>query len=146
MPNVAKVLKGEITKISRREVQSAIGNIEKSNRNLRKTVVDLKKRVASLEKENKHLMAQTRKPQAELLKEHSEDGGRARFTSRGIRSLRSRLRLSQADFAKLVGATTHAVYLWEKKAGALNLRDRTKASLLSIRGLGAKEARAKLDE
>jgi hypothetical protein len=47
MPNVAKVLKGEITKISRREVQSAIGNIEKSNRNLRKTVVDLKKRVSS---------------------------------------------------------------------------------------------------
>jgi DNA-binding transcriptional regulator YiaG len=146
MPNVEKVLKGEIARISRKEVQFAIGGIEKSNRNLRKSVVDLKKRVASLEKENKQLIAETRRPQVESVKEHSENGGRARFTSKGIRSLRSRLRLSQADFAKLAGATTHAVYLWEKKQGPLNLRDKTKESILSIRGLGAKEARMKLDE
>jgi hypothetical protein len=56
------------------------------------------------------------------------------------------LRLSQADFGKLLGATPHAVYLWEKKIGALNLRDKTKAAILSIRGLGAKEAKEKLAE
>ena len=54
--------------------------------------------------------------------------------------------LTQADFAKLVGATTHAVYLWEKKEGPLNLRDKTKKALLSIRGMGAREAKAKLEE
>ena len=56
------------------------------------------------------------------------------------------MRLSQADFGKLLGATPHAVYLWEKKLGALNLRDKTKAAILSVRGLAAREAKEKLAE
>jgi DNA-binding XRE family transcriptional regulator len=73
-----------------------------------------------------------------------EESKKARFTSRGIRSLRRKLRLSQADFGKLVGTTAHSVYLWERKEDALSLRDKTKAAILSIRGLGAKEEREKL--
>jgi hypothetical protein len=38
------------------------------------------------------------------------------------------------------------VYLWEKKIGALNLRDKTKSAILSSRGLGAREAKEKLAE
>jgi len=34
----------------------------------------------------------------------------------------------------------------ERKEGALSLRDKTKAALLSIRGLGAREAKEKLAE
>jgi len=56
------------------------------------------------------------------------------------------LRLSQLDFGKLLGTTAHSVYLWEKKEGALKLRDKTRQALLSIKGLRAGEARAKLDE
>ena len=63
-----------------------------------------------------------------------------------IRALHKKLRLSQADFGKLLGATPHAVYVWEKKIGALNLRDKTKAAILSVRGLGAREAKEKLGE
>ena len=48
MANVAKVLKEEIARISRKEVKSAIGGLGKSNMNLRKIVADRKKRVASL--------------------------------------------------------------------------------------------------
>lgn len=61
-------------------------------------------------------------------------------------ALRKKLRLSQADFGKLLGTTPHAVYLWEKKLGALNLQDKTKAAILSVRGLGAREAKEKLAE
>jgi DNA-binding transcriptional regulator YiaG len=69
-----------------------------------------------------------------------------RFSSRGICALRKKLRLSQADFGRLLGTTPGSVHLWEKKQGALNLRDKTKAAILSIRGLGAREAREKLEE
>jgi len=79
-------------------------------------------------------------------KPDQEEGRKARLTSRGIRSLRKKLRLSQLDFGKLLGTTAGAVYLWEKKEGALSLRDKTRAAILSIRVLGAKEAREKLDE
>ena len=147
MSNIAKVLKAEIARISKKEVKGATQGIGKSNTWLRKIVADLKKRLLLLEKENKRLVATMKKDQIESPeKPDQEEGKKARLTSRGIRSLRKKLRLSQADFGKLVGATTGAVYLWEKKNGALNLRDKTKAALLSIRGLGAREARTKLDE
>jgi DNA-binding transcriptional regulator YiaG len=146
MSNIAKVLKAEIMRISRKEAKGATQGIGKSNTGLRKIVADLEKRVVLLEKENKRLVAAMRKYQIESPQKPDEETSKARFTSRGIHSLRNRLGLSQADFAKLVGVTTHAVYLWENKEGALSLRDKTKAALLSIRELGAKEAREKLAE
>jgi len=110
-------------------------------------VADLKGRVLLLEKENKGLVATMKKCQVESpQKPDQEEARKGRFTSRGIRGLRKKLRLSQADFGKLLGTTPHAVYLWEKKEGALSLRDKTKAAILSIRGLSAREAREKLDE
>jgi DNA-binding transcriptional regulator YiaG len=147
MSNVVKILKAEIARISKREAKSATQGIGKSNTWLRKTVADLKKRLVLLEKENKRLVAAIKKYQvAQPEKVEKEEGKKARFTSKGILALRRKLRLSQADFGKLLGATPHAVYLWEKKIGALNLRDKTKAAILSIRGLGAREAKEKLAE
>jgi len=147
MSNIAKVLKAEIARISKKEAKSATQGIGKSNTWLRKIVADLKKRLLLLEKENKRLVVTMKKYQVESpQKLDQEEGKKARLTSRGIRSLRKKLRLSQLDFGKLLGTTAHCVYLWEKKEGALSLRDRTKAAILSIRVLGAKEAREKLDE
>jgi len=147
MSNVAKVLKAEIARISKREAKIATEAIGKSNTWLRKTVADLKKRLVLLEKENKRLTATVKKfqvPQPEKMEQ--EEGKKARFTSRGIRALRKKLHLSQADFGKLLGTTPHAVYLWEKKIGAVNLREKTKTAILAIRGLGAREAKEKLAE
>ena len=147
MSNVVKILKAEIARISKKEAKSATQAIGKSNTWLRKTVADLKKRLVLLEKENKRLVAAMKKFQVEEpQKPDQEEGKKARFTSKGILALRKKLRLSQADFGKLLGTTPHAVYLWEKKLGALNLRDKTKAAILSIRGLGAREAKEKLAE
>ena len=147
MSNVVRILKVEIARISKREAKSATKAIGKSNTWLRKTAADLKKRLVLLEKENKRLVAAMKKFQVEEpQKPDLEEGKKARFTSKGILALRKKLRLSQADFGKLLGTTPHAVYLWEKKLGALNLRDKTKAAILSIRGLGAREAKEKLAE
>ena len=147
MSNVVKILKAEIARISKKEAKNATQAIGKSNTWLRKTVADLKKRLVVLEKENKRLGAIVKKYQvAQPEKVDAEEGKKARFTSRGIRALRKKLRLSQADFGKLLGITAHSVFLWEKKIGALNLRDKTKAAILGIRGLGARDAKEKLKE
>ena len=146
MANVAKVLKDEIVRISRKEVKATAGGIGKSQKALRKVVADLKKKVASLEKENKRLSAGKTKQKAVPVKEQPEERAKAKFTGKGIRSLRARLGLSQTEFAKLAGVAEQSVYLWEKKEGPLKLRDKTKAAILSIRGLGAKEAKEKLEE
>lgn len=143
MSNVAKSQKAEITRIRKREAKSAVQGIAKSDMWVREIVADLRKRVFRLERENKRLIAALKKYQAEYPQKSSEEPKKVRLTSKGIRSLRKRLRLSQADFAKLLGKTAHSVYLWEKKDGALNLRDKTKAALVSIRELSEREAREK---
>jgi DNA-binding transcriptional regulator YiaG len=147
MSNVVNVLKAEIARISKREAKSATQGIGKSNVWLRKTVADLKKKLVLLEKENKRLVAVMKKFQeAQPEKVNTEEGKKARFTSRGIRALRKKLRLSQVDFGRLLGATGHAVYLWERKEGVLNLREGTKIALLSTRELRAKDAKQRLFE
>jgi len=146
MSNVAKVLKAEIARISKREAKSATQGIGKSTTWLRKTVADLKRRVLLLEKENKRLVGTVKRYQEESPEKPDEATKKARITSKSIRSLRGRLGLSQAGFAKLAGVTTHAVFLWENKEGVLSLRDNTRQALLSVRALGAREAKQKFAE
>jgi DNA-binding transcriptional regulator YiaG len=144
MSNVAKILRDEISRISRRETKNSIDGMGKSHRGLKKIVADLKRRVLLLEKGNKSLVAAMRRYQVEFPEKAPEEQKKVRFTSKGVRSLRRRLRLTQADFAKLVGTTPYSVYLWEKKEGGLKLRDKTKEALLSIKALRAREAKVKL--
>ena len=146
MSNIAKALKAEISRIGRKEAKSAISPIARSNIALKKFVADLRGRVTALEKENKRLVAATKKVEAAIPPKPAAETSKARITSTTIRSLRNRLGLSQVGFAKLVGVTPYSVHLWENKDGPLSLRDKTKAAILSVRGLGAKEAKEKLAE
>jgi hypothetical protein len=43
-------------------------------------------------------------------------------------------------------AILEGVYQWERKPGMLRLRDATKAAVMAVRGLGAREAKARLAE
>ncbi len=142
--SVIQTLKTEIARISRKEMKPVIQEISRSNKSLRKTVSELKNRVTHLERENKRLKALQAKQQAATPPIKAEDGKRARLTSKGVRSLRKRTGLSLVDFAKLCGTSPQTVFLWERKDGALKLRDKTRAALLSIRGLGAREAKRRL--
>ena len=146
MSNIAKALKSEISRVSRKEAKSTIAPIAKANSDLKKTVMDLKKRLAALEKENNRLFGGVKREKREAPPQPSEETKKARITSTTIRSLRKRLGLSQADLGKLAGVSTGAVYLWETKEGPLNLREKTKAALLSIKGMGAREAKERIKQ
>jgi DNA-binding transcriptional regulator YiaG len=146
MSNVSKVLRDEISRISRRETKGSIEGIGKSQKGLKKTVADLKRRVLLLEKGNKGLVTAMKRYQAEQPEKPPEETKKLRLTAKGVRSLRKRLRLTQADFGKLVGTTPHSVFLWEKKEGGLRVRDKTREALFSIRELGAREAKERLEE
>jgi DNA-binding transcriptional regulator YiaG len=61
-----------------------------------------------------------------------------------MRSLRRKLRLSADFFGKLLNVSGPAVYQWEKRNGPLRVRPTTRAAILSIRNLGTREAKAKL--
>jgi DNA-binding transcriptional regulator YiaG len=146
MPKLAEVLRGEIIRISRREARTATAGIREAKVKLTKTVADLKRKIAKLQGENKWLMAAERKRLAQKPQIAPEITKKARLTSKGIRRLRKRLALSQAELAKLLGTSTQTVHMWETKKGPLRLRGNTLAAVLSVREMGAREAKRRIAE
>jgi DNA-binding transcriptional regulator YiaG len=144
MPNVASVLKEEISRLSRKETRSATASLVKSNAALRGSVAAMKKELASLKAEQKRLSSALSK----LAKTAGVEAPQDEFhmTSRGVRSLRKRLRLTQAEFATLVGVSTQSVFLWENRGGRLPLRGGNEAALRDVQGIDAAEAKNRLSE
>lgn len=142
MPNVASVLKEEISRLSRKEIRSANASLVKSNATLRSSVAALKKEIAGLRVEQKQLSRALSRlaKNAGVEAPHDE----FRMTSRNVRALRRRLGLTQAEFAKLVGVSAQSVFLWENKGGRLQFRGGTEAALQEIQGLSAADAQRRL--
>jgi DNA-binding transcriptional regulator YiaG len=146
MAKLAEVLRTEIIRISRREARIATAAIREAKIKLTKTAADLKRKVAKLEGENKWLVAAEKKRLAQQPQIAPEVSKKARLTSKGIRRLRRKLGLSQANFAKLLGASTQTVHMWETKKGPLRLRGNTLTAVLSAREMGAREAKRRIAE
>jgi DNA-binding transcriptional regulator YiaG len=70
--------------------------------------------------------------------------GDSRFSARSVRAQRRRTGLSAADYAKLVGVSPLTIYNWEHNKSRPRREQFT--ALLAIRGLGKREAVAKLAE
>lgn len=140
MPNIATVLKQEITRLARKE-------IKRQTDALRKSVSALRSEVAALKRELKAQGAAFRQAQrtGNAVKDQLvavEGGQDARFSAKGLVSLRRRLGLSASDLGRLIGASGQSVYGWE--AGTTRPRVRQIAAIAAIRTLGKREARQRL--
>lgn len=145
MPNVAQVLKQEISRLARKEARSLAVPIRREAYALRRTVAALGRQVASIHSVQKDLVKAVARVVPAAVEVKEAPAG-MRITGPGVRSLRDRMRLTQGDFARLVGVSDQAVLLWEKSKGTLRLRNTTKATLAAVRGIGAREARQRLKE
>jgi DNA-binding XRE family transcriptional regulator len=67
-----------------------------------------------------------------------------RFTAKGLASQRSRLGLSAHECGLLVGASGQSIYNWED--GKARPRAKHLQALAALRGMGKKEAAARLSE
>lgn len=141
MPNIGKVIKQEISRISRKESKVAVSSLRKASGAARHVIAELKRKVLALEKAVQSLAAQRGSVASASDADAAEEGRRVRVTAKGLRSLRSKLGLSGDEFGKLLGITSQAVYTAERKEGALRLRSKTRDAYLAIRDLGAREAR-----
>ena len=127
MPNLATIIKNELQRIARREVNQNVAPLKKQNTDLKKNIADLKKRIAVLEKENKQLskriIQQSAVPsRVKVSAVQGDVDDDFRITGKQIKSLRSRLSLSQAEFAELLSVSVNIVTIWESKSGRINLR------------------------
>jgi len=131
------ILKDEIQRLAKKEINQAVSALRKSNSVLRKTVTEHKRHIAALASENKKLSAQQGKIQKQTQPTvPAQEGGDIWIYSKGIKGLRRRLGISQVELAKLVCASMNTVTLWERKASRVKIRKlEVRRALIELKGM-----------
>ncbi len=141
MPDVAAVLKEEITRLARREVKQQVGPLKKTITEQRRTIAELKRQVAALARNQAFLQQQEKRRLAEAPKASAAKG--VRFSPRWVKADRKRLGLSAKDYGLLVGVSAQTIYSWE--SGQSRPRATALAGWAAVRGIGKREALTRLE-
>ncbi len=143
MPNVLPALNEHISRLARREVRTQTRVTKRAASHYRRDIAALKRivktlttRLNTLEKRPHSFSAGTGTA--------SEPPANTRFRADGLRSHRARLGLSAKDFGTLVGVSGLTIYNWE--AAKSRPRKKQLAALITIRGLGKREAQQRLQQ
>jgi DNA-binding transcriptional regulator YiaG len=140
MPNIASVLKDEITRIARREIRSESESTQKAVSSYRHQIADMKRRIAALERE----VNKQRKVQSRSAPEEAEEGKSLRFRAAGFKAHRERLGLSAREVGLLIDASPLSVYKWEN--GQARPREKHLTAIAALRKMGKREATRRLEE
>jgi DNA-binding transcriptional regulator YiaG len=142
MTTLAVALKDEIRRLARKEIKEHTGSTAKAVARYRREIAKLKRELREQERKISFLEAQERK-RLEEPTNVAELEEKVRFSARSVKAQRRKSGLSAADYAKLVGVSPLTIYNWEH--GKSRPRKEQLAALVAIRGLGKREALAKLE-
>jgi len=142
MPNIATVLKEEISRLARKEVRREMRTLRRASAQYRKDIAEMKRRVSDLQRKvaplEKRVLKDVPSQAAKV------DAMRVRFTAKGLRSQRERLSLSAAEYGKLLGVTDQTIYNWEHETA--RPRKHQLALIASLRHMGKRQAIARLEQ
>jgi DNA-binding transcriptional regulator YiaG len=142
MPNLAATLKQEIRRLARREIRAEISSTRRAAVQHRREIAALKKLLRVQQRKIAALATKVPEISAVAAAGDAATEG-ARFSARSVRAQRKRLKLSAADFGKLIGVSGQTVYHWEQ--GQARPRKAQFAALITVRGLGRREALKRLE-
>jgi len=143
MPNIASILKSEISRVARKELRGETQALKKAVAVFRSEIASLKRRSQALEQEVGRLRKAGSKPApAPTLNSDDSATQGLRFSAKGFASARQRLGLSAEECGLLVGASAQSIYNWEK--GGQRPRAKHLPAIAALRTLGKKEAAARL--
>jgi len=142
MPNIATLLKDEITRLARKELRAETEAMKKASAQQRRDIAALKRELSALARKVAKL---ENRPAAQgAATEEDVSDVRLRFTAKGLKSQRKRLNVSAAEYAKLLGVTPQSVYNWER--GVARPQQAQLTALAELRGIGKREVAARLGE
>ena len=139
MGKLESAIKGEVTRLARREMRGPFLLLQRRLRSLRAEIARLAKQIAAQEKKETarpSLMAEA----GALLKDKKV----FRLSPGRILGLRKKLGLSQQELAMLAGVTLGAVAGWEK--GKFEPKTDKKAALAAMRKMGKRNVQKMLAE
>jgi DNA-binding transcriptional regulator YiaG len=141
MPNIAAILKSEISRVARKEVRAETLILKKAVAVHRAEIAALKRRTQALEQQLRGLSKKSVKPS--LSEEHEPPSSTRRFSAKSLAAQRRRLGLSAQDCGLLLGASPQSIYNWEdKKTRPLA---RHLASIAALKDLSKRDAAAILE-
>ena len=140
MPNIASILKSEISRVARKQVRAETTGLKKALGAYRAEIAALKRRTQALEQELRRLSKASAKAAPPVPDE--AESRTVRFSAKGLATQRKRLGLSAEDCGLLVGASGQSVYNWE--AGTTRPRQKLVPAIAALRNLGKREAAARL--
>jgi DNA-binding transcriptional regulator YiaG len=141
MSNIVAALKDEISRLARKEIKNQTMALKKTSAYYRRAFAEMKRRVADLEGKVSFLKKHAGHEAPPQVDDKRME--RVRFSPRGLRTHRSKLGLSAANYGKLIGVTGKTIYYWESEES--RPRKQQLAALAAIRGMGKKEAGARLN-
>ncbi len=141
MPNLQSVLRQEIRRLARKEIRSELEATKKEVARQRREIAELKRRNKAMERTVSYLESrETKRLKAGPSKAEPPKG--TRFSVRSLKAQRRNSGLSQEDYGSLVGVGKMTIYNWE--SGRIKLGEKHLATLVSLRGIGKREARKRL--
>jgi len=142
MADLAGALKEEIRRLAKKVVKAETGSTKQAVAQYRREIAALKRQLR--EQEKKIAFLEDRERQRLGQPEGAGDVAEgARFSAGSVKAQRKRLGFSAADYAKLVGVSPLTIYNWEK--GKTRPRPEQLAALVAVRGIGKREALARLE-
>lgn len=135
MPNIATVLKEEITRLARKELRGALASLKKSSAQYRMDIAALKRQVKELERQ---LGRAGRKSSVKSDAPGGVESKAVRFGAKGFAAQRKRLGLSAAQLGILLDCSAQSVYKWEQ--GETRPRARQMPAIVALRGLSKAQA------
>jgi DNA-binding transcriptional regulator YiaG len=143
MTTFANALKEEVRRLARKEIKAQTSRTSRAVAQYRREIARLKRQLRDQDKKLSYVTKQVQRSGTAPSAAKEVDSS-TRFSSRSVRSQRRRSGLSAADYAKLVGVSPLTIYHWE--SGKSRPRQQQFAALVALRGLGKREAQAKLAE
>jgi len=141
MPNVASVLKGEISRVARKEVRGETLALKKAISVYRSEIAALKRRANAVEQLLRRLANGHSKASASP--EVDQDISKFRFSAKGLASQRQRLGLSAEQCGLILGASDQSVHNWEK--GKTRPLARHLPAIAALMEMSKKDATARLE-
>ena len=141
MPNVASVLKTEISRVARKEVRGETLPLKKAVSASRSEIAALKRRAQAFEQALRRLSKLHMNAAPSVAP--GEDSGKSRFSAKSLSSQRRRLGLSAAECGLLLGASDQSVHNWEQ--GRTRPLARHLPAIAALRGMSKKDATDRLD-
>lgn len=142
MPNIATVLKEEISRLARKEIKKETAQLQRASAQYRRDIAELKRQVSDLQSRVSLLEKQVLTDVPTQVSEEDAEG--IRFTAKGLRSQRKRLGLSAPQLGKLIDVAPQTIYNWEHEVS--RPRKKQLPAIAALRNMGKREAHARLEQ